>query len=414
MKIIKRCIFIIGMLLLMILLIIAAVNKYQKQNSPQVEVADISGIVEPNLKKLEDHSTYYFIEKTMNSYYLYLEVGNNNAVYSLLDKEYTSAKEINSINAIEKISTQIQSDNKQIVEDIHIKENSLYPIYLIKTKDRANPKQKKYYIFYKDNVSVTYSIEPILEEDYELYLQGKKELKAKESKIVRNEYNVMQRLSLSEEEKIKEYVRHYQQNIKYDIEEAYNSLNEQYKLKKFDSIEKYKEYLDNVTNTDNIEKYRIVKYDEYTQYICIDNNKNYYIFNSTSAFEYNVILDNYTIDTEDFLQRYNDASEQEKVLMNLEKLSNAINSQDYEYVYNKLDETFKQTNYKTLQDFENYIKQNYNINNEIAYNIYENVAGVNILDATIKNQTENKEYNIKIVMKIKDGTDFVMSFGKLQ
>ena len=416
MKILKRSIFIIVIILLILLLIIASVNKFKKENNIEVDIQniDISGIINPDLIVLNDHEKYYAIEKMLNSYQLYLKLGNKKAVYSLLDKEYTVANTIDETNAIEKMFTQISVNNQYIVDDIYIKQDSLYPLYLIKIKNIENLTQEAYYIFYNDNVNGTVSIKPIPKEEYYSYIQGQSELKVKEQNIEYNEYNSNKRIILSKEERIQKYYQNFQKIVKYNIEEAYNMLNEEYRNKRFGDIEKFKQYINNVKNSGSLEKYRVVEYEDYIEYIYRDEYNNYYIFNSTSAFEYNVMLDIYTIDSPDFIERYNKATDKEKFQMNLEKVINAVNTRDYEYVYNKLDDTFKQTNYKTLADFENYIKQNYNMLDEIEYGIYQEVAGVSIAYITIKNEDENKEDNFKVVMRLNEGTDFVMSFGKEQ
>ena len=44
-----------------------------------------------------------------------------------------------------------------------------------------------------------------------------------------------------------------------------------------------------------------------------------------------------------------------------DKLKKAIQLKDYKYVYNKLNQSFKDTNFKTQKDFENFIKENHNV-----------------------------------------------------
>ena len=70
-----------------------------------------------------------------------------------------------------------------------------------------------------------------------------------------------------------------------------------------------------------------------------------------------------------------------------------INNLDYKVAYEKLDSNFRNTYFKTVEEFENYMK-----NHVFRYNIF---------DATYENETEI-EFNI--VMKLLDNADFVMSF----
>ena len=56
-----------------------------------------------------------------------------------------------------------------------------------------------------------------------------------------------------------------------------------------------------------LKSYKIDKNNDYTQYVLIDNLENYYIFRETSVMDYTVILDTYTIDLPEFLEKYENA-----------------------------------------------------------------------------------------------------------
>ena len=77
--------------------------------------------------------------------------------------------------------------------------------------------------------------------------------------------------------------------------------------------------------------------------------------------DYSVILDTYTVDLKDFTDKYNSADVSTKVGMNVEKVIEAINDKDYRYVYNKLDETFRNTIRNLVESHippENYLTEN--------------------------------------------------------
>ena len=159
--------------------------------------------------------------------------------------------------------------------------------------------------------------------------------------------------------------------------------------------------------------YQINEYENYTQYVCKDQNENYYIFNETGIMDYTVILDTYTIDLPQFIEKYNNSTDAEKVLLNIQKVFEAINHGDYGYVYDKLDNEFKQNNFPTETEFENYIKQNLYENNSISYGKYKTSGDLHIYDINIKNKDdENSITKTKnIIMRLEEGTDFVMSFN---
>ena len=110
----------------------------------------------------------------------------------------------------------------------------------------------------------------------------------------------------------------------------------------------------------------------------------------------------------EFIEKYNSANEKTKVGLNIQKVFDAINNEDYEYVYNKLDNTFKQTNFKTVQELKNYVIQNFS-GKQLKYGECQQQGSLYIFDITITEGT--KQTNKRVIMQLKDGTDFVMSFN---
>ena len=110
----------------------------------------------------------------------------------------------------------------------------------------------------------------------------------------------------------------------------------------------------------------------------------------------------------EFLEKYNSANDKVKVGLNIQKIFDAINNEDYEYVYNKLDTTFKQTNFKAVQDFANYSIQNFK-GKQLTYGDCQQQGSLYIFDITVSDGV-NKS-NKRVIMQLKDGTDFVMSFN---
>ena len=82
-----------------------------------------------------------------------------------------------------------------------------------------------------------------------------------------------------------------------------------------------------------------------------------------------------------------------------------------------LDESFKQSNFDTLEKFEQYVKNNffsYNLNSTVSSEISLRTEGeYYIYNTVLRNNSssaaESKE--LTIIMQLKQGTDFVMSFS---
>ena len=234
--------------------------------------------------------------------------------------------------------------------------------------------------------------------------------------IEKYEYNQYQVQTIENHSMCNIYFNDYRYNAMYHPEEAYKLLNEEYRNKKFGSYEAYKAYIDEHIDEiymSTMEYFSIFNRTDGTDYIIRDSNGKYYIFQEKVVMDYELVLDTYTIDLPEYTEDYNKASSEEKVLMNIQKFIDSINDKDYKYAYSKLDETFKNNNFKTLANFENYIKSNLFENNVINAENVENQNDVYLYNITITNgKEENKDSITKnFVMQLKEGTDFVMSFN---
>jgi soluble lytic murein transglycosylase len=71
----------------------------------------------------------------------------------------------------------------------------------------------------------------------------------------------------------------------------------------FESYEEWNIYFSTIKLLE-LEKYLIKQRDGYTEYTLIDTYGNYYIFQETSPMQYTVVLDTYTIDIPEFVEKY--------------------------------------------------------------------------------------------------------------
>ena len=256
---------------------------------------------------------------------------------------------------------------------------------------------------------------------YRLFIDKVNEIYLNLTTIDKKTYNVIKNVPnrITEQEKVKLYFDDYITKAIYYSEEAYNNINEEYKSKKYDTIEKYKTYLNENRQTllnseqKGIKSYAVKKYADYEQYVCVDNYDNYYIFNVQGAMSYNIILDTYTVDLPQFVEKYNKASDKEKAILNIKKIFQAINLKDYNYVYNKLDTDFKNRYFKQESEFEKFADSNFFSKNEITIKEYEQIQNTHVFTVSVKN-AEDKNANTKdkkIIMQLKEGTEYVMSFS---
>ena len=127
--------------------------------------------------------------------------------------------------------------------------------------------------------------------------------------------------------------------------------------------------------------------------------------------DFTINLDTYTIDTKEFLDKYNEENDKGKAEMNIEKIFQAINRKDYNYIYNYLDESFRNSYYPNVEKLETFFENNLFEINTIESKDYKNEGDIQMFDIIVHDKNGNESKNMTIIMKIKENTDFVTSFN---
>lgn len=444
MKNLKRLMIILIIFIILIIMILGVLLVLISGNTKQdEELLEESFEVANKLEKMDSMEEYFYIKNCMENYktysldLYYVQEYKEDAPplaeeykKELLDIIAPFVKEeldLNTENAyqkvglpdkqlrIEKIYKSTQTINTQEYEN----ETEIYAYVVEFTLiDRENYQQdKNKTIVLIDFNNYTYYIVPQLyiEQKGLKINEGDSLLLYQENAIGRNDYNGFKSTSKTKtrSDTIEEYLARIRMGLQYDIEDVYNLLEEDYRNIRFGGIEKFKEYVEtNKTDLMKITptKYKIDETEEYTQYTILDQNEDYYIFRETGVMEYRVILDTYTIDLPEFLEKYNTASEQEKVAMNINKFVEAINAKDYTYAYSKIADSFKNNYFKTQKSFEDYIKTHFYERNTITFNNFKNQANTYIYTTIITDKATNQKKEQNFIVRLKEGTDFEMSF----
>lgn len=334
------------------------------------------------------------------------EQEKNRVIYSILEKNYIEENNI-TINNISQYVNKVNSDAtfKTIrMNEVQGERISKYLVY-----GKVN-EQDLYVIVNIDSMNNSFSIRPIINSG----ISVKEILVAKNiEEISRNDNNVYTYIRMNTEDIVRRYFSDYKEKVLNNVEEAYAMVEAEYKNVRFENLEDFKKYVEN--NKKSIAKavaakYQVAKTDEYTQYVVIDQDGNYYIFRETAVMEYTVILDTYSIELPEFLEKYNSANEQQKVALNINKFMNAINKKDYKYAYSKLAEGFKQNYFRTQEQFENYVKNNFFESNQIKFEEFGNQATIYTYTTTLTNKETNQTKKQNFVVSLGEGTEFEMSF----
>ena len=439
---IKKIIMLLSVLLIIILItlvILIIYGKYEKKYEYDSQTNNIPIEVVSTLEKVNVRNNYYMVKSCVEKFYQYLTKTNINeyriideetqeyeekvkkqAIYDMIDERYIQFKDITVDNIFEQI--QPIEESTVIIEEMYVsQQDENMSSYIVYGKLRNNNTKEKTDFQLLIEVDMLNRTFKVIMQDYITTNIGKIEEDNTlnfdlEASIEKNTYNTFDYKNITDETYVTDLFNQYKDNMMNDYEEAYKRLNDEYSKKRFGTYQEFENYAKNRARESlemQLSKYQVTNYEGYTQYTCIDENNNYYIFYVTGVMQYTVILDTYTIDLPQFTEKYNSSSDAEKVLLNIQKIFSAINDGDYNYVYNKLDNTFKQNNFPTLESFSNYIKQNFYENNSIGYSNYKTSGDLHIYEISItdKDNEANPTVTKNFIMQLKDGTDFVMSFN---
>lgn len=450
----KKVIIILSILLSIILVVLIAISTNLKIESTNAENNNVQ--LEKILQRVENKSEYYSVKQCVERYYLFCgmtfdaEVYYNNffEAFNYMDENerqeaIKSAKEeikqqekqnvIKLYNTLdEEIKQEITTENIMTkldkvpqsminVTNIYVSEiSNNINVYVVKgiLKEEISQNTQDFQVIAKlDSTNSTFSIIPqqFVEEKYNNIEIGKELEITVQEKIEPNENNKYESSYISEERYMKDLFTKLRTEIYYFPKLVYSRLDKEYRNKKFPTYEKFEEYLKNNKNTlqtMQIDSYEKEDTDNYMQYFCMDKNEKYYVFRENAVMDYSLILDVYTVDIPKIVHEYDSSGNSTKVVLNIGKLIEATRMNDYEYVYSKLNSTFKANNFSTLAQFEQFIKQRYNPKEDtIEYKLYKEVTGMHVYGIEITDVSENKTIEADIIMNLKNNRDFEFSFS---
>ena len=415
MKSIKKIIIfllILVILLLMVLIVIKVLNDSSEEypeldanSGPQDTTIELNEYTEQEL----DDNKVFTISRYINQLLQYENEVNSVAVESIME----NYSEIENLNLKGKQS-------KYYIQEMYRRENLNKATYYIRgimnIIDDEENLQFIYFIVYVDYDNATFKVDVISQEEYNTYIADTT-TPVENFTIQKNEYNSFEQQSYRTQDICFNYIEDYIIKLKYNRELAYEFLDNEYRIQKFnDDFNNFNSYIDN--NQDRIYSITIESYaseilDDSIEYSILDTNGNYYIVNSKGGLNYTIQLDNYTVESEEFIDLYEQSTEQEKVTTNISKLISWINEKNYLQVYNKLDNEFRQNNFPTLETFEEYINNNFFDNGIMTIENIEKISDYYICDVSIASgygvSSEEKTFNF--IMQLLEGTDFVMSFN---
>lgn len=369
----------------------------EKSDSHEIEYI---AYVNEDIRLVQDYSSYYIVLECID----------------ILNDAITNNKE-EIISSIVK-SGNIPKSTIKNVKHMYVGERSTSNTYYIECNNQDN--NSICLIMYQDRENITYEFEYITRDEYNNSIDTKKG-KVLTNNIKKNKYNTYTIRMKSTESLISDYVEEYIRLLKEDVNEAYEKLDTEYREKRFNnSINEFKDYINK--NLEKIEKAVMTDYGSSIVmnngkasmvYVYRDTNNHDFIIKEEAVMEYKILLDEYTVKDNEYIKAYNKLNTNQKVQYNISIFFKCINEKNYKMAYNLLNEQFKQNNFKTQEQFEKYISENF-FDTNLLGNIGIEDKGENTYICTCSYKdslsSNSKTSSAQMAIRLSEGTDFEISF----
>ena len=436
MKDIKKAIIILSVIIVVIVIIIFILNfnnnTLQEDNLEKLDAGKEFESNTNNFQIIEDPNIFFSISNILSNYiqlsaYKFGDLDNNNyniqteeekkeMLFDLLDSNFINNRDINNENIYDSIEN-IEYDYNYYAIDIRVRYEKKITTYIMKIyleNTNSLELQEKFYIVRIDNENNAYSIEPILGTYNDI---DEISVIEKDDIIQKNDYNTFRIETISIERLVKIYMDFYKMMVVRYPEVIYNNyLDNEYKTTRYGTLEGFKQYVEN--NKEEIQNLRATKYliensENGKKYVVLDQYQNTYEFYETSTMQYKIKLDTYTIPTEKFIDEYDKGDDKTKVLLNIDKWVEMLNNRDYTTAYSVLDETFRNNNIGSEENFEKIIRESLPLHYKVDYNDYTGENGTHVTTITLSDITGESEETkqISIIMQLQENRNFVMSFS---
>ncbi|NLC87773.1 MAG: hypothetical protein GX682_03235 [Clostridiaceae bacterium] len=432
MKKIVKIMIILLILIIILTIVMICILKEPKNNiliKNTVGSGDAGEQLNSNIHDVTEKTEYYTVKNYIGSY---LKALNKNSttyynrdkydetiqqeyVYNILSESYIKSANITMKNVLAKVS--LYSENLKFlpikIKSIEEENLNTYIAYGIIVNLQNKYISDLYIVVNLDLKNKTFAVEP-LNKTYNHI--DDIDIKNPNKSIEKNDYNEYIVQKVTNQYVTNEYVSLYKILSLSKPEIIYGFMQEDYRNKRFGSLNKFKQYVEenkNEITQIKLDEYLVNNYDDYIEYVAKDQYENLYIFKESAVANYTFTLDTYTLPQEKFDKEYAKASNLNKVAMNIDKFFQMINAKDYESAYSVLVNNFKQTNFKNVEVFKQYMKSKLYTYNDVNFvKFSDDISGVFTYYIEISNRENNKDKKIKmnVVMQLLEENTYQLSF----
>lgn len=427
---------IIGLILVLVLMVVLVFLSGRQSKNSNSNNDDNESISDNNDEQLDNSSeqvtseqernrlvnvtntnTYFLLKKCVNSYYSSIINENSLAIIDDKAKDEIDVKQIDILPYKYIPEFSIDKIYKQEIDW----DQDMYVIYY--RTENGNSYKDAAIIIRMDTENQTFSVYP-----YE-YLKKKNYLDLKENDTIDTEnLKEIQTSSLNTYTEISdidiatyvtELFTRYKFDLQFDNEKLYENIVPKYKQEKFNTFEEFKNYINENKSTlykEQVTDYKRTKYDNYIEIIGNTNQNRNYVFYVSNIMNYTIELDDYSVMSENKQDNYIQLLPQSKAKYCIDRVIEAINNKDYDFIYDRLNPILKSNYYSNKEDFIKFINQNFFNNN--SYEIDEDYQRIssNVYQFNVKINNEEAEefsYNwVKMSITLNDDTDFTVSIVK--
>lgn len=437
----KKMIVIMIIIIIVILILIIGCILMKNSNdddSAKINLEDNNIVVEEGIetsKKIEevdDKNKYYVVERILNTYNQYIKQTKGiinfqkyddndikeegiDKLYDILDKQYVSEMGKTKELLFQEVK-EYENYNLEIEKMYIYKISPSLDLYFVYGRIDNDDIQM---LIKTDTNNTTFSIflEDYMEKKNYYINMPIEGINIVDEEIKKNNNNGYRYTEISDEYMAKQYFSSLKENLINNIQYTYaNLMEEEYRSKKFGNIENFEKFVND--NKEEIANMELTKYmvnssedDDDTEYICMDNHENYYIFKEKAIMNYTFKLDTYTIPTEKFIKTYQKANVQNKVMMNVDKWIQMLNTRDYVAAYQVLNETYRNNTFGNEEQFADKMRKNLPSYYKVQYDKFSEEGKTYLLDITLTDIINEDTVKMTIFMELNDELDFVMSFS---
>lgn len=380
--------------------------------------------INKNIHKVYSDNEYFTTEKNIKNLVLYSKVNNETAINSLCNGSRVFS----------------ESDAKEIlrIKEMNAIDNESGSTYFVEAELGNNI----YYIaITNDYINSTFQLTALSKDNYDSILKGEKDDNyTSYIEVNKNEYNTLQYVNYSLLEIVQKYFESYIQNARYNPEEAYQTLDEEYKSARFGNYANYRNYLTDSVKAEQlialdsnaiknanefatpeeyseyilglshngIKTYKMYTEDDGTEYyVCADGFNNYYIFRKTYAMEYELILDTYTLELPIFIAEYDKTEDEGKTKLHVQRFFEALNNKDYSHIYSKISDEIKEDIFTSEAELKEYLTSKFFEINKMEFGTYDNDEdeGLYKISVMVSDMSGKSEKEVNFVMVIELGGD---------